>query len=789
MWALVVLLALGAAEDPGPLVPVDDAGLGADYFADGPFRPARRVLESGSPDQVVRLLKQLLRENPSAPERPQARYLLGLSLIRAGEYEEAARLFDELAGAYPALREDHLYFRGQALYLWGSYLDAAAALLAVDPSGPRGEEARRLRAWALLQASDYARLVRMLEGELKQKGHLDPELTYLLARARHKTGDVLGAYRGLREVWREAGTAELSGPALLHLAELRIGDKPMVRPEEAKVILGLASKLKSAEGFDDAMEALERRLPKGALLSEVAFGRGRVAAKRGRFRTAVDHYARAVALAPVEELELRAKASLGQAQALERIGDEPQALATYQLLIDRFDDRPEAEEALFYAAEIELRSRRYPEARRRCEALLLKNPVTPFRRQCLWSIGWGHYRQGQYERAREFFQALNKMELPADLEGASSYWLARSLVSLKQPEEGARAFERIIERYPLSYYAALAEGQLAVSMREPELPTEGPRALSTQPLPKALQAIEEYVRLGLRDRAKKALASYEAGLRADQRRPNEAAYHAMARLHEEIGQSLEARRLREEGAREYPSSLGSESFVAAARRAHPLKFEEPIRAAAAEQELPESLLFGLIRTESGFRQDAVSAMDAYGLAQLILPTARTVAARIRAGRASKSRLLYDPVFNIRLGAAYLRELLDRYEGSEVLALAAYNAGPAAVDAWAKRRVRKLEGVEGPGVGILPGPDELAEEIPVAETRAFVKVVLARARGYARLYPKAAKVEAPPPVPELSAFVEPDHLPAPPRSEAALFPGAHALLPLVLSEPAPFPSWE
>lgn len=781
MWPFLLVLAQAAAEDPAPAVDLDDTEtLGADYFAEGPFRPVRRVLESGAPEQAVRLLKQLLRENPTAPERPQARYLLGLSLIRAKEYEEAARLFDELAGAYPALREDHLYLRGQALYLWGSYLDAAAALTAVDPSGPRGEEARRLRAWALLQATDYPRLVRMLEGDLKARGHLDPELTYLLARARHKTGDVLGAYRGLREVWREAGTGELSGPALLHLAELRIGDKPMVRPEEAQVIVGLANKLRSGNEFDETMGLLERRLPKGTLLAEVAFGRARVAAKKGRYRTAVEHYTRAVALAPVEELDLRAKASLGQAQAEERIGDEAAALATYQKVIDRFDDRPESEEALFAAAEIELRSRRYPEARSRCEALLLKNPVTPYRRQCLWSIGWGHYRLGQYERAREFFSALNKMELPADLDGASSYWLARSLVSLKQPGEAARTFQRIIERYPLSYYAALAEGQLAVAIREPNLPDKGPASVESEPLPKALAAIDEYVRLGLRDRAKKALTTYEQQLRAAQGRPSEQAYHVMARLHEEVGQALEARRLREEGAREYPTSLGSESFVSAARRAHPLKFEEPIRAAAAEQELPDSLLFGLIRTESGFRQDAVSAMDAYGLAQLILPTAKTVGARLKVGRITKARLLYDPAVNARLGAAYLRELLDRYEGSEVLALAAYNAGPNAVDAWAKRRVRKLEGVDGPGVGVLPGPDELAEEIPVAETRAFVKVVLARARGYARLYPRATPVEAPPPEPELSAFVEPDHLPAPPRPEAAPPPGARTLGPLLIT---------
>jgi soluble lytic murein transglycosylase len=772
---VLALIALLAAQTPEVF---DEAASGAlletpvaaDYFAEGPFKPVRRVLEGGNADEAVRLLKQLLREHPSAPERPQARFLLGLSLIRAEQYEEAARLFDELALSYPALKEDHLYFRGQALYLWGSYLDAAAALSAVDPSGPRGDEAKRLRAWALLNATDFSRLVRLLEAELKQRGRLDAELTYLLGRARHKTGDVLGAFRSFREVWRESATAELSGPALAYLAELRIGDKPMVPYDEAKVVAAVANKLRSPSDFDDTMGVLEKRLPKGALLAEVAFSRGRVFAKKGRFRMAEEAYRRAQSLAPVEESELRAKAALFEARAKERLGDEASALTIYQMVSERFADRPDSEEALFYAAEIELRSRRYAEARGKCEALLLKNPVTPFRRQCLWSVGWGHYRLGQYDRAREFFTALNKMDLPADLEGASSYWLGRSFMTLKQPAEAERILKRIIDRYPLSYYAALAEGQLALAYVEPDLP-KGPKAADEGPLPKALIAIEEYVRLGLKDRARKALQIYEQGVRATGKPITEIAYHAMARFYDEIGQNTEARRLREEGAREYPTSLGTEAFVAAARRAHPLKFETEIRAAAGEFDVPESLLFGLIRTESGFRSDAVSAMDAYGLAQLILPTAKTVGARIKAGRITKNRLLGDPAVNARLGAAYLKELLERYENSEPLALAAYNAGPAAVDAWQKRRVRKIEGVEGRGVGLLPGPDELAEEIPVAETRAFVKVVLARARGYARLYPRAAKQDAPPPVPELSAYAEPDHLPAPPRSESELTPGA------------------
>src|SRR5207302_5956338 len=90
------------------------------------------------------------------------------------------------------------------------------------------------------------------------------------------------------------------------------------------------------------------------------------------------------------------------------------------------------------------------------------------------------------------------------------------------------------------------------------------------------------------------------------------------------------------------------------------------------------------------------------------------------------------------------------------------------------RVRKLEGVgdAGKGVGLAPAPDELAEEIPVPETRLFVKTVLARARGYARLYPRIKEPEVPlSPAVQVGAFTEPADLPAPPKEIAELPRGA------------------
>jgi soluble lytic murein transglycosylase-like protein len=759
-FVFAVLLLAGLAAPPA-IEPFEAEA----YFEGGPFESAQRMIVRGDTARGVQYLKRLLREHPTAKERPQARYLLGVSLIRLGAYEEAARLFDELASSYPVLVDDHRFLRGQALYLWKSYLDAAQVLAQVSAQSPRADEARRLRAWALLEATDFSRLARWLEQE-RRDGGLDVELTYVLALARHRTGDVLGAFRGLREVWQKADEPKLAGPALAALARLKIGDKPMLDESDRRAILAYARSLEDEDKFDDVMQKLERRLAgrgAGRLIAEVVYARGRVAKRRRRYRTAQSHFARAAQLAPTAVTDLRAKVELASAQMMELLGRQRDALRAYETIAARFADRPEAEAAMFRAAEIHLRTRKYKNARERCESLLLVNPVSTYRRRCVWNVGWGYFRLGQYARAKEFFTSVTKMQLPADLDGASRYWLARSQASLGDVEAARDAFRSIVERYPLSYYAALAEGQIAERLEEPTFEADGEGEIEVAKVPQALVQVREYARLGLRSRALAQLASFEKQTRASGRRIAEPTYHAMARMYEELGKTLDARRVREEGARAYPTALGSAAFVRAAKRAHPLKFEEPIRAAAAEFEIPVSLLFGLIRTESGFRPDAVSAMNAYGLAQLILPTARTVAWRLKAGRATKNRLLYDPAFNARLGAAYLRELLDRYEGSEVLALAAYNAGPNAVDAWTQRRLRALEGVSGRGVGEMPSPDELAEEIPVAETRAFVKVVLARARGYARLYPnEETPAEDPTVEAAVAAYAEPEHLPAPPE---------------------------
>jgi len=104
------------------------------------------------------------------------------------------------------------------------------------------------------------------------------------------------------------------------------------------------------------------------------------------------------------------------------------------------------------------------------------------------------------------------------------------------------------------------------------------------------------------------------------------------------------------------------------------RFEPLVQEHAARQSLRPDLVRAVIQVESGFNPYARSPKGAMGLMQLMPATARDLGVRDA----------YEPCESIRGGTTYLRQLLDRFDGNEELALAAYNAGPNAVDRYGRR---------------------------------------------------------------------------------------------------------
>ena len=115
------------------------------------------------------------------------------------------------------------------------------------------------------------------------------------------------------------------------------------------------------------------------------------------------------------------------------------------------------------------------------------------------------------------------------------------------------------------------------------------------------------------------------------------------------------------------------------RLRYPLRYSEYVKVHARENHLDPALLAAVIYQESKFDADAESKSGAIGLMQLTPATAHGIAIRTGGTRFHTSDLL-DPELNIRYGAWYLEDLMQKY-GSEGLALAAYNAGQGNVDKW------------------------------------------------------------------------------------------------------------
>jgi len=138
----------------------------------------------------------------------------------------------------------------------------------------------------------------------------------------------------------------------------------------------------------------------------------------------------------------------------------------------------------------------------------------------------------------------------------------------------------------------------------------------------------------------------------------------------------------------------------------PRAFDKEISLHASAQKITPAWAFAIARRESSFMADAHSSVGAKGLMQLMPNTAKNLTKN-----KVNNRYLLNADNNIQLGTQYLKQLLDKNKGNQVLATAAYNAGPYRVRSWLKN------------IKSVPA-DVWIETIPFKETRNYVKSVLA-----------------------------------------------------------------
>jgi soluble lytic murein transglycosylase len=736
--ALATLLAvLLAAESSAPvaalvLPPLTEADL-APLFAEGAEAQAKAAFDSGRFDEAAARLAR--------SKSPEARYLRALALLELKRHTDALRALDGLESRLPDLADRVLFLRGEALAALGRREAAIGAWTAVASSSLLAPEARLGRARLAAALGDRGAALDALAPLLSAGAPADlsrPDLvaTALLLSGRLKaTGaprDAAGARRDLIACW--AGHP-LAPEAAECLASLR------AMPGEAGAAPTPEETLTRAEGLLDA----NRNRPAIALLEPMAASvrgaaRGdafacRILAALGRGYRKERSYARAIetlrrVVEGCEDPGLRVRALYLLASAVSIAGDREEGITLYRRLAREFRDHSFADDALLYVADLLVRAGREAEAREALAELVRDHPRGDYRDEARFRLAWLARRAGEADAALAQLLAIEEEASGGDAyeHARAAYWRARVLDS--RGEEGARAARAIwadlAGRYATDYYGLLARVRLADGgevLPLPVVPAGEPAKLRSYD-PGPLREDPHFraglllARMGLsRPAAAELGAIAPARLSAAATASDPAVL--LADLLDRSGDHRAAHNLLRTRARAALRRPPDDLNARAWRIAFPLAFRADVERWAPAAGVPMDLLQALMREESALDPGAVSPAGAIGLTQLMLPTAQSVAKRLRLGRPSRGDLMHAPL-NIRIGARYLGELIRRFEGQVPLALAAYNAGGGAVGRWLEAR-RDL------------ALDEFVEEIPIEETRGYVKRVLRSYAAYRMLY--------------------------------------------------------
>jgi soluble lytic murein transglycosylase len=399
-------------------------------------------------------------------------------------------------------------------------------------------------------------------------------------------------------------------------------------------------------------------------------------------------------------------------------GDES---AQQSIVVDMEQRFPHSEwlaEALFSSGNMYLLSRNYPKAIEYYDYLASHFPQSKNAAAAHWRAGWLSYRQGLYtDAARLFDEQIRLFPSSADTV-AAIYWRGRVYETQEhKPAAAAAKYRAIIRVYQHFFYAQMARQRLvALGSTEPIADPEmdGLKAPNVPPLDDSFPDDSEHLakarllaNAGLNDYIPREIA-------AD---PDSGSWSALAeaQIYASFGETYRAMRSLKK-ALPYAASASISSIpLAYWRILFPQPYWDTIKAESAKNNLDPYLVASLIRQESEFNPSVISYANAWGLMQL-LPSVGKAMAREEGIAHFQTYQLLDPDTNIRLGTRYLHQLLEKFDGMQEYALAAYNAGDSRVTDWE-------------AAGPYTGMDEFVESIPFTQTREYVQAILRNVETY------------------------------------------------------------
>lgn len=711
-------------------------------FAETTFKGALTLVDKGNYTQAARNLEDLLKTQPTHPEKQAIHHVLAYCYEKGEKWAKAIENYTHAVSPTYPLADYVIYHLAKS---YGQMKDNKNAIIwyqrLIDkhPQSVHFAGAKYELGKARYRTGNHADAQNSFLALIADsKNSYVRRATYEAA----KTYAKLGNWKQAQDTYQQlihANDADTIAQSSLNALQKLVAAHPelqitrnqrmthaMVRFNRGQLTSARSEFRKAAAGHKDKITA------------RATYYIGRAYHRQRKYDSALQAYNKIVSLYPASGYLTRA---LYQSTLCYRRKGQPQ-LAEKHLIhfIEKYSWSALADDASYDLGWVQENEKQYDKAIASYRRLTTRYTHSNWLPRAYWRIGWIQFKNEQYTECIETFTTLQKGFPHDSWAKAAHFWIGKSYERQNRLKAAETAYSEMAKT-SYWYYSGVAKAHLERLQSKLGIPVKQeilaiPRARVTLNSSawknigsKKTVRVQQLMRLKLFE---DALTELKGIIKRDNSNLGDNYYNLIVCL-EKLKKFQQARGYADRLSRFQPLRGKNNAIpVELYRRLYPLYYTDLLQKHTTKYDIDPLFVAAMIREESSYNADIVSYAGAIGLMQIMPATGRELAGRLKIPRFSK-KMLYNPDINIQMGSWYMKSLMNQFDNNHALVAGAYNGGPGRMRRWIKAKQ-------------IPDLDEFIEDIGIDQTRRHIKKVIDSYIIYQQLYsnPAPASANIPPP---------------------------------------------
>jgi len=685
--------------------------------------------------QAISELLKIKYSTLNLPLYIKSQYLLGECFKKTEDWDGAIEIYKNLAKNDPLLTDYSLFYLAEIYHLKGENHESIATFEEIIENFPQSliiSEAKYQIAQNYLKLNELTSaliyykdiLENSPDNQLKAKVLL--ELAEIYWKEEKHIDSLNYLYEILDKGYRLKRNSEPEELLIRHFYKIQEDLKDIKVPYHIMIkCADILFKYRQYNLAEDLYEEIIKTFPEAKDIAEVYYKRARTLYYKKDYKQVVDRCNEIILKFPPSDIIIKAHYLL--ANSLLASGERYFALDKYKKIIEQYPETYYGRESYLRIAECYFQLGEPEKGISQWRQLINRYPNSDQAMTTWWNLGRHYTKNNNDSEALEAYRELSERFSKSRLGDDALYWRGKTLQKMGLEEEANFVYEKLLNDYPLSYYAERIIEQRgdidylwpAVSVFEENnfVYLEG--------------FLEKYDKIN----EKGQLFLLKAELFGEVSFYKEAIIELRGALNCNPGNIFLLFRLSDfyQKNEDYYDSLNYTEIIfnylqdnypleelplELWEHLYPAYFEDMIRGYALKYEIDPLLVLAMIREESRFNSWNESVAGARGLMQIIFSTGEWIAQKLNL-EDFNDEMLFSPEVNINLGCWYIGYLKERFSNDTTLIISGYNAGPGITAKWLERYDRS-------------DLDNFVENVPYSETREHIKKVTKSYQMYKRL---------------------------------------------------------